>query len=73
MAVIIILFYLFFILRLGTLVYSIRNEKRLKGIGIGLLTKAWTTMLVLLPLYAVVMVVRIVQEERVMRQNFVGF
>jgi isoprenylcysteine carboxyl methyltransferase (ICMT) family protein YpbQ len=39
-------------------------------IGIGLLCKAWTAMKIILPLYLIVLVVRIVQEEKVMHQYF---
>lgn len=42
-------------------------------IGIGLLCKAWTAMVVILPFYGIVMAVRIVQEEKVMQANFTGF
>ncbi|MDO4696587.1 MAG: isoprenylcysteine carboxyl methyltransferase family protein [Neisseria sp.] len=39
-------------------------------IGIGLLCHAWTAMLVLLPLYALVLTVRIRQEEAAMKSLF---
>lgn len=42
-------------------------------IGIGLMCKAWMAMVVILPLYGIVMTVRIVQEEKVMCQNFSAF
>ena len=42
-------------------------------IGIGLLCHAWYAMLVLLPFYAIVLIVRIVQEERVMQAHFKEF
>jgi isoprenylcysteine carboxyl methyltransferase (ICMT) family protein YpbQ len=38
-------------------------------IGIGLLCKAWHVMIMVLPFYAVTMIVRIIQEERVMRKE----
>jgi len=42
-------------------------------IGIGLLCHAWYAMMVLLPLYAISLIVRIVQEEKVMKVHFEEF
>lgn len=39
-------------------------------IGVGLLCKAWYTMAAVLPFYAVTVIVRIAEEERVMQQLF---
>ncbi len=39
-------------------------------IGLVLLCKAWVTAAIILPFYAVSLAVRIVQEERVMRERF---
>lgn len=41
--------------------------------GIGFLCHAWYSMAVLLPLYAIPFIVRIVQEEKVMKAHFVDF
>lgn len=38
-------------------------------VGIGLICKAWYSMMSLLPLYAIVMTVRIIQEEGVMKRE----
>ena len=39
-------------------------------IGIGLVCKAWYAIMIILPLYAIVLTVRIIQEEKVMKQKF---
>lgn len=42
-------------------------------IGIGLMCKAWFCMTYLFPVYVVILIIRIVQEENVMREKCVGF
>ncbi|HEU5139817.1 MAG TPA: isoprenylcysteine carboxyl methyltransferase family protein [Bacillales bacterium] len=42
-------------------------------IGIGLLCHAWYAMIILFPLYAVTVMVRVIQEEKIMKERFVDF